>query len=62
MKSRIGTMIATAVLGLALTAPAVTRAAEGEAGASIGVYSNYVWRGQTLSDEAVIQPTVGLQA
>lgn len=60
MKCRIGKMIATALIGLALTTPGIAKAAEGEASASIGVYSNYVWRGQTLSDKAVIQPTVGL--
>jgi uncharacterized protein (TIGR02001 family) len=60
MKNVFGKMIATALVGLALTAPIAAKAAEGEASASVGVYSNYVWRGQTLSDEAVIQPTVGL--
>ncbi len=33
---------------------------KGEGSASVGVFSNYVWRGQKLSDGAVIQPSVGI--
>ncbi len=61
MKEKIGTIIAIAILGAALITPGTAPAAEGaEAGASVGVYSNYVWRGQTLSDDPVVQATAGL--
>lgn len=61
MKGTLLKICAAAVLAgsLAAASPA-SAAAEGEASASLGVYSNYVWRGQTLSDDAVVQPTVGL--
>jgi len=61
MKGKLATLIAIAALGSALVVPGRASAAEGaEASASVGVYSNYVWRGQTLSDKAVVQPTTGL--
>jgi uncharacterized protein (TIGR02001 family) len=57
-KKMIGFAAALALVsGLSLPGSA---AAEGEASASLGVYSNYVWRGQTLSDGVVAQPTVGI--
>ena len=33
---------------------------KGEAYADIGLFSHYVWRGQKLSESAVIQPSIGL--
>ena len=57
-KALIGTM-AVIMTAAALLVPRPA-AAEGEGSASLGIYSNYVWRGQTLSEEAVLQPTVGI--
>ena len=34
--------------------------ADVEGNASVSFMSNYVWRGQKLSDKAVLQPTVGI--
>ena len=33
---------------------------EKSASASVDIMSQYIWRGQQLSDEAVIQPSVGV--
>ena len=60
MKRSKSILFASAVLAATLALPRLSTAAEGEASASLGVYSNYVWRGQTLSTDAVVQPTVGL--
>ena len=59
MKKRMIGFAAALALVSGLSVPG-TASAEGEASASLGVYSNYVWRGQTLSEEAVAQPTVGI--
>lgn len=59
MKNRTIGFAAALVLASSLALPGPA-AAEGEASASMGVYSNYVWRGQTLSDKMVAQPTVGM--
>ena len=60
MKTKIIGLFTAAIMTAALAGPAATKAADGEASTSLGLYSNYVWRGQTLSNEAVVQPTVGL--
>ena len=59
MKKAIVGTLAVIVTAASLLTPR-TAAAEGEASASLGFYSNYVWRGQTLSDGIVAQPTAGL--
>ena len=55
-------IIGTMALIVTTAVPYAPRSAgaAGEGSASVGVYSNYVWRGQTLSDEVVVQPTVGI--
>jgi uncharacterized protein (TIGR02001 family) len=60
MKRSKSILMASAVLAATLALPRLSTAAEGEASASLGFYSNYVWRGQTLSDGIVAQPTAGL--
>jgi hypothetical protein len=59
MKKTVLNVLAVIMTAAALLAPRPA-AAEGEGSASLGVYSNYVWRGQTLSEDAVLQPTVGI--
>ena len=51
-------MVVLALLWMAdgLWAAEVEKSAE----AAVGIFSNYVWRGQKLSEEAVVQPTAGL--
>lgn len=60
MRNTLTRTFSAALLTAALVVPGLAKAADGEASASVGVYSNYVWRGLTLSDEMVAQPTVGL--
>ncbi len=60
MKNRMTRISAAVIVTAALALPSFAEAADGAASASLGAYSNYVWRGQTLSDGAVVQPTVGL--
>jgi len=59
MKKAIVGTLAVIVTAAALLTPRMA-AAEGEASASLGAYSNYVWRGQTLSDGVVSQAMAGL--
>jgi len=60
MKTKIIGLFTAAIMTAALAGPAATRAADGGASTSLGLYSNYVWRGQTLSDGIVSQVTAGL--
>jgi hypothetical protein len=66
MKTRaLGSIALVAALALAATlasAPLTARAegAGGEGSVSAAVASRYVWRGQTLSEGIVVQPTVGI--
>lgn len=53
------TLSIIAVMIMALWAPALP-AAETSGSASVDFLSQYVWRGQQLSDEMVIQPSVGI--
>lgn len=57
------TLVAMLALAAALTFGPVTARAEDAAGkgyASAALASRYVWRGQTLSEGLVVQPTVGI--
>ncbi len=45
---------------LVLTLTAARTYAEVSGSASAGVFSNYVWRGQKLSNSIVVQPSVGI--
>jgi hypothetical protein len=65
MKTRTSStvaLIAALALGSAVAASAPARAEEvsGEGTFSAAVASRYVWRGQTLSEGIVVQPTVGV--
>ena len=65
MKTRISStvaLIATLALGsaLAVSSPAVAEEVTGEGSFSAALASRYVWRGQTLSEGIVVQPTVGV--
>ncbi len=57
IKSILMVLIFLAVLGLSAFS---THAVETSGSASVDVFSKYVWRGQTLSDESVVQPSVGI--
>ncbi len=56
-KSILMVLIFFAVLGLSAFS---IHSAETSGSASVDVFSKYVWRGQTLSDASVIQPSVGI--
>jgi hypothetical protein len=65
MKTRISStvaLIATLTLGsaLAIASPARAEEVAGKGTFSAAVASRYVWRGQTLSEGIVVQPTVGI--
>ncbi len=46
---------------LTITAlPIIAEESKGETYADIGLFSNYVWRGQKLSEGSVMQPSIGL--
>ena len=60
MKTRAYTFLSAALLAGALIMPGAASAEGGEASASAGLYSNYVWRGMTLSDEIVAQTGTGV--
>ncbi len=58
---RLKVMVLAMVLSLAVSVPWVFAEAPKVSGsASVGVFSNYVWRGQKLSNSYVIQPSVGI--
>ncbi|HWR98924.1 MAG TPA: hypothetical protein VN317_10925 [Candidatus Methanoperedens sp.] len=61
--TRFATLAATAALAAALAlAPLAARAEEaaGKGTFSAALASRYIWRGQTLSEGVVVQPTVGI--
>lgn len=45
---------------LFFTTPAIGQETETSAYATVDLFSNYVWRGQKLSESAVVQPAVGI--
>lgn len=49
-----------ASLAVLVAGTAFAEAPKGTASASVSVMSNYVWRGQKLSDGMVVQPSVGM--
>lgn len=59
MKRSIVTLILTALALVGLVAAAHAEV-EKSASADVSVMSNYVWRGQKLSDDWVIQPSISL--
>ncbi len=58
----IGAAAAAAIIlaGGALGPAAVAAEPDGGASASVGIFLKYVWRGQQLSEGAVVQPSIGL--
>lgn len=59
MKKRIWGILLAAVAAAFVALPPAF-AANTSAGASMGVYSSYVWRGITVHKEAAVQPSVSL--
>lgn len=60
MRKYIARCFALASVLCLASMPSRAESIKGEANASVGVFSRYVWRGQVLSTSAVIQPTVGI--
>lgn len=58
----IGHGALAAAIAAALGAPATVEAGETSAGAEAALMSAYVWRGQVLNDEPVVQPAVTVGA
>ncbi len=56
-KHKFMVIIVLTVMGLFVMS---AHAVETSGSASVDVFSNYVWRGQTLSDDIVIQPSIGI--
>jgi hypothetical protein len=60
MKVKAIAIVSVVLLASALVLPGFASAGEMKGDLSIGYYSNYVWRGQTLSGDWVVQPEVNL--
>ncbi len=58
MVKRLSVLITAVALVLGMSLP--LGAAETSGSASVGLFSNYVWRGFKLSESAVVQPSVGI--
>lgn len=60
LKKYILGLMATAVVGTAMSWAEESEDAGASASLDVAVLSSYVWRGQVLNDEAVLQPTFGI--
>lgn len=60
MKGKVSLILILMFIAVSVSALTVNAEIEKTGSATVDVMSNYVWRGQTLSDDVVVQPSVGI--